>query len=163
MGKLRTIFTDGSARNNPGPGGFGVIELEGNQIINTYSEQVDNTTNNRMELAAVVYALKVAANNPSDSFIIYSDSAYVVNIVNSWAKIWASNNWTRESGKEIKNLDLVKEIYDLITIPFFNGYVEKCGGHIGIIGNELADALSNNNIKKYQRIIEQNKLVVQCT
>lgn len=159
------FYTDGSSKNNPGEGGFGVIEYydDTKRVQQYFSKRYDNVTNNRMELEAILYVVKQASCDPEHNYIIYSDSAYCVNIINNWMRGWARNNWTRNGGKPIKNLDLIKDLYNLFNIPFFNAEVRKCTGHIGNIGNELADALANNNSKKFDKIIKENNILVDCT
>ena len=157
-------YTDGACKGNPGPGGWAAISLEHNAESNLFegyalrdahSEQEENTTNNRMEMKAMIYALKEAQKNPKDFFTIYSDSAYVVNMIHDWIYTWARNGWTRAKNKPIENLDLVKEIWDLINVEFSNFEVIKCGGHSGILGNELADAAATKNETKFEKLVQQ--------
>lgn len=141
------IFTDGSSRGNPGPGGWGLIILneQEDKVIFTECDRENPTTNNRMELKAMIAALQYAAEHDEDSFIIYSDSAYVVNSCNNWIWTWVKNNWRNSKKQEVENLDLMKEIYAHLSRDFFNAEVKKCDGHSGVIGNELADALATGH------------------
>ena len=111
-----------------------------------------------MELEAILFALKLTQSDKSKQFTIYCDSAYCVNICNEWIKGWAKNGWTRGKNEEIKNLDLIKEIYQYINIDFPNYIIEKCQGHYGNIGNELADALATNNQTKFAKILKENNI-----
>lgn len=150
------IFTDGSSRRNPGPGGWGMVVMneEGSEIILTESDTEDYVTNNRMELKAMICALGVAESHPQDQFTIFSDSAYVVNSCNSWIRNWAANGWRNSKKQEVENVDLMKCIWDYVSRPFFNAEIVKCDGHAGNIGNELADALAQNNKQKYNTLIQ---------
>ena len=92
------IYIDGSCKQNPGgPGGFSIVVLDNNDnIINLYQEFFNNTTNNRMELSALLWAfLKYGTKDGFNIPIVYSDSSYVINIFNSWMETWANNNWLK--------------------------------------------------------------------
>lgn len=129
------IFTDGSSRGNPGPGGYGVVMLyKGNR--KELSQGYRITTNNRMELTAVIKALEAIKKN-SIKVTIYSDSKYVVESVEKgW--IW---NWGKKNFKKKKNIDLWKQfipLYKKFNIKFI--WVK---GHAGIKENERCDKLAN--------------------
>lgn len=168
---MRIFYTDGACKGNPGPGGFGVVEL-----VETYREtyedyikninigfkhsgQCENTTNNREELKAIITVFELAAADEDNEYIIYSDSAYAVNIINSWIHNWARNNWVNSKGNIVENLDLIKTLYKYVSINFFNCQVKKINGHAGIIGNELADALATNNLSKFEKILDENDIL----
>ena len=146
------IYTDGSSRGNPGRGGYGVVAIKDNKILYSHSEQCDNTTNNREELKAILHALEYTQQYPNEVFKIYSDSAYCVNIFNDWIYTWLRNNWYNSKKKIIENKDLVESLYKYCTIIFPNFQVEKCCGHAGVSGNELADALATANPAKYEKL-----------
>lgn len=143
------IFTDGSSRGNPGPGGFGVVVLDDNEkLILTHSEQSQKTTNNREELKAILWAFlrygepAAAGKVPP---VVYSDSAYCVNTFTSWMFSWEKKGWIKSDNKTPENLDLIK--------PFYNywkrGYrieLRKIKGHAGNKWNELADQLATKRI-----------------
>ena len=150
------IYTDGSSRGNPGPGGWGMIVMngDGSEILFSEHDSENNVTNNRMELKALICALGYAESNPHDQFIIYSDSSYVVNSCNSWMRTWASNGWRNSKKQEVENVDLMKSIWSYISRPFFNVEIVHCKGHNGDLGNELADALATQNWSKYKDLIE---------
>ena len=129
------IFTDGSSRGNPGPGGYGVVMLyKGNR--KELSQGYIITTNNRMELTAVIKALEAIKKN-SIKVTIYSDSKYVVESVEKgW--IW---NWEKKNFKKKQNIDLWKQfipLYKKFNIKFI--WVK---GHAGIKENERCDKLAN--------------------
>lgn len=162
------IWTDGACKGNPGPGGFGVVViapilndiLDGRIIKLAYSEQSENTTNNREELKAILYAFELAATAyKNDICIIHSDSAYCVNICNDWIFNWAKNNWMNSKKKEVENIDLIKSLYKYINIDFFNCQVVKTYGHVGIVENELADALATGNKAKFDKIKKEHNLI----
>lgn len=156
------IYTDGSARNNGkqnSTGGFGVIVFKDNDIIYYYKEQCKNTTNNREELKAILHAFELARKcYPYESCIVYSDSSYCTNICNNWIYTWARNNWINSKKKQVENIDLVKSLYNYITIDFFNCQVVWNKGHDDIVGNELADALATDNNAKFNKIIKDNNI-----
>lgn len=166
----KIFYTDGSCKGNPGPGGFGVVSIstvyrqtyseyiESNSIDYKYSEQCACTTNNREELKAILHVFQLAAADKDNKYIIYSDSAYVVNMINSWIYNWAKNNWKNSKNKEVENIDLIKELYNYLNIDFFNCQVVKVPGHVNILGNELADALATNNTTKYLKLLKENNI-----
>ena len=129
------IYTDGSSRGNPGPGGYGIVLLYKDKR-KELSQGYKLTTNNRMELLAVIKALEALKNNSID-IIIYSDSKYVVESVEKgW--IW---NWEKVNFKKKQNPDLWKkfiQLYKKFKIKF-----EWVKGHSGNIENERCDELAN--------------------
>ncbi len=128
-----TYYTDGSAVPNPGPGGYAVIC--DNKPVALGSEA--QSTNIRMEGKAIIAALKDAA---GEECTIYTDSEFWVNVITKWAPNWEANGW-RKKGGEIKNLDIVREVY-----PLYKNSPSKLiwtRGHVGTKGNELADEWAN--------------------
>lgn len=154
------IYTDGSSRGNPGPGGWGALVLneEESVIVIAESDYESGVTNNRMELKAMLWALGYAESNPDDIFIIYSDSAYVVNSCNSWMRNWALNGWRNSKKQTVENVDLMQAIYRYITKDFFNVEIKQCKGHDGEMGNELADALATNDNRKFWDFVNEYEL-----
>ena len=149
-----TFYTDGACSGNPGPGGYGVVEydIKSNTIFYTYSEYFKNVTNNQMELKAILHVIKLAAADKENSYLVYSDSAYAVNSINTWMYGWARNGWINSKKKPVENLDLIQEIYSYLEFPMKNFDLRKINGHSGHLGNELADALATNNMKKKEEL-----------
>ncbi len=130
---MRTLWTDGSASPNPGPGGFAVIE-DGKPVA-LGSEL--KSSNIRMEGSALIAAMEMLAGEPGE---VVTDSEFWVNVLTKWAPKWEENNWTKKSG-EIKNLDLVKKAFMLYKIG--NVKLKWTRGHIGTEMNEMADEWAN--------------------
>ncbi len=128
-------YTDGSASPNPGPGGFSVIKNGAPHILG--SEDGD-TTNIRMEGKAIVAALKDANGKEAE---IFTDSEFWINVITKWAPNWETKGWTKKGG-EIKNLDIVKEVYPLFQSS--QAVLTWVRGHEGDEGNEMADEWANN-------------------
>ena len=108
------IYVDGSCSGNGEEknfGGMGIVLVKDGKVVKEYSIADFNTTNNRAEMKAVIYAINIAKIlNKTDprEILIYSDSAYVVQTVNQWMFNWASKGWKKADNKEPENLDLVK-------------------------------------------------------
>lgn len=136
--KKVTIYTDGACSGNPGKGGWGAILIYGD-AVKEISGGEDNTTNNRMELKAVIEGLK-ALKSPCD-VEIYSDSAYVVNaFTQKWIDNWIKNNWKTADKKSVKNVDLWQEL--LVLIKTHNVTFKKVKGHSDNELNERCDKLA---------------------
>ncbi len=134
------IFTDGSCEPNPGPGGWGFVWVEDGEIVRQKSGFEPDTTNNRMELMALIEAYEAL---PADGVVnIYSDSQICVNTVNQWAAGWEKRGWKRKSGP-IKNLDLVKRLWALAQAKP-NIELQWIRAHDGSRWNEYADALASS-------------------
>lgn len=133
-----TIYTDGACSGNPGKGGWGSILIYGD-VVKELSGGEDNTTNNRMELKAVIEGLK--ALKSSCDVEIYSDSAYVVNaFTQKWIDNWIKNNWKTADKKSVKNVDLWQEL--LVLIKTHNVTFKKVKGHSDNELNERCDKLA---------------------
>lgn len=132
---MKTFYTDGSASPNPGPGGWAIIDVNTKQPVKTGAEK--NTTNIRMEGTALIEAIKLADKEPLE---IRTDSEFWINVVTKWAPTWAANGWHKKGG-EIKNLDLVQELYELYKSHDVK--LQWVKGHAGEELNELADRAAN--------------------
>ena len=129
-----TYYTDGSASPNPGPGGFAVSRDLKPHILGS---EEGETTNIRMEGKALIAAIQDAGD---DSAEVYTDSEFWINVVTKWAPGWQARGWTKKGG-EIKNLDIVQELFELYTNS--NVDLKWVRGHEGDEGNELADEWAN--------------------
>ncbi|MDJ0953232.1 MAG: ribonuclease H [Acidimicrobiia bacterium] len=132
------VFTDGSSVPNPGPGGWGVVYVVDDEIIAERHGHDPDTTNNRMELTALLAALEVIPTGTPVT--VYSDSNLAVRTITEWAEGWEKRGWKRKSGP-VENLDLVKQVYA--------GYKRRpelklkwIKAHVGFRWNEYADALA---------------------
>lgn len=130
---MRTLWTDGSASPNPGPGGYAVIE-NGKPVALGKDKK---TTNIRMEGMALISAMDFAKDEEVE---IHTDSEFWINVLTKWAPGWAAHDWRKSKG-EIKNLDIVKEAYR----KYQKGNVKLVWvrGHVGTEMNELADTWAN--------------------
>jgi ribonuclease HI len=137
------IFTDGACKGNPGPGGWGAILRYGTTEKEIYGAS-KNTTNNIMELTAVIESLK-NLNKPCE-LIITTDSKYVKNGITEWIHNWKKNGWRTAAKKEVKNKELWIELDSLIQIHSISWDWVK--GHSGHPENERADLLANVAIEK---------------
>jgi len=132
------IFTDGSCKGNPGPGGWGAI-LRYNGIEKEISGGARNTTNNRMEISAVIEALKCLKERCH--ITLYSDSKYVCDALTlGWAKKWQKNGWMRNKNEKALNPDLWQTLLDLISLHDVE--VKWIKGHAGHPENERCDELA---------------------
>lgn len=139
------VYTDGACKGNPGIGGWGVFIIDNNNITNEFYGYQLNTTNNRMELFAIIIALEKIKNIKNfDSTIIYTDSQYAYNGINKWIKNWKKNNWTISNNKNVLNKDLWLKIDALLTPLITINWIKA---HDGNFGNEKADFLANFSIK----------------
>lgn len=137
-GPATGVFTDGSCSGNPGPGGWGAVWVEGGKIIAEKHGSDPATTNNRMELTAMIAGLEML--DPADEVTAYSDSLLVVNTLTKWAAGWEKRGWERKEGP-VKNLELVQKAWALVKQrPKVR--IEWIRAHDGSRWNEYADALS---------------------
>lgn len=151
-----TIYTDGSTKGNgttEAIGGWAYAIIHDSSVISKDCGAVTNTTNQRMELQAAIEAikavLKITKNNPTDSYVIYSDSAYLVNCyLQGWYKSWLKNGWINSKKQEVKNQDLWWEL-----IPYFESNswdFRKVKGHANDYYNNLVDELAQGAAHAYQ-------------
>ena len=153
---MLNIYVDGSSRGNPGAGGFGVVIINNNKLEYAFNEQFNNVTNNQMELRAIIHALELIKERyPEEEVIIHSDSAYCVNICNDWIWTWSKNDWKNSKKQRVENYELVRKIWKFVSMEFPNFQIVKCSGHSGIIENELADRLANQDFTKFTKTLEE--------
>lgn len=132
------LFTDGACSGNPGPGGWGVVWVKDGKVIAEANGGEPRTTNNRMELTALIEAYRMLDYASTET--IWSDSTLCVKTVNEWAKAWERRNWKRKTGP-VENLDLVQPLYELAqNRPQVQ--LRWLKGHAGQRWNERADVLA---------------------
>lgn len=133
------IYTDGACKGNPGNGGWGAVLLykEHKKEISGF---VKETTNNQMELKAVIEALKLLKR--SSDVIIYTDSVYVKDGITKWIFSWKNNGWRNSNKKAVKNIELWQELDSLVANHKIQWRWVK--GHNGNKYNEIADLLASN-------------------
>lgn len=132
MSSFIVAYCDGSALRNPGPGGFCWYIDNSSWYAEGFAEPV---TNNAMELLALAHLLRSV---PAEhSLVVRMDSQYAIDCVSKWAWSWRKNNWVKKDGKEIANVDVIKEIFEALSKR--NVKLEWVRAHVGITGNEKAD------------------------
>lgn len=149
------IFTDGSSRGNPGPGGYAAVIIfpesddnRGELKVPSEKFQVreiggreEHTTNNRMELQAAISALASLSNiTGQSSIVVYSDSGYVINGITKWVFGWQKNGWKTAVKKEVENRDLWEALSDAVKGKRISW--RQVGGHVGVVGNERCDVIA---------------------
>jgi len=132
------IWTDGACKGNPGPGGWGALLRQGAHTKELYGGQAD-TTNNRMELMAVIQALKALKRRCT--VVIHTDSQYVQKGMSEWIANWKRRDWRTADKKPVKNADLWQELDALVAQHDLSWQWVR--GHAGDPGNERADELAN--------------------
>jgi ribonuclease HI len=148
------IYTDGSLKKTGDMtfGGWGFIVIKNNEVIYFEDGNEYHTTNQRMELTAILKALEYIKDHRrvSEKVIIYSDSAYAVNCyLKEWYMNWQTNGWLNANGQEVANKDLWFEI-----VPFFENFwydFRKVKGHAGEYWNEKCDELAQKSAEKLKR------------
>ncbi|HOJ50803.1 MAG TPA: 2-C-methyl-D-erythritol 2,4-cyclodiphosphate synthase [Spirochaetota bacterium] len=149
------IYTDGSCIGNPGPGGWSFIIVKDNKEIFSLSDGEKTTTNNKMEIKAVLEALKYLKDTDYKTVTIFTDSQYVSNALNSWLIEWNKNGWKTTGKKDVANKELWVQVYNLLNemrdrvINF-----KWIKSHNGDIFNEKCDSMAREVAVKYS----ENKL-----
>lgn len=139
-----TIFTDGSSRGNPGPGGWAAI-IADKESVKEIGGSEEHTTNNRMELMAVIRALEFVSKIKSQEAKklearIYTDSEYIVKGITQWVKGWQKNNWRTAAKKPVMNQDLWQELLKVSEDKDISWSVIP--GHSGVSANERCDEIA---------------------
>ncbi len=146
MAKKVEIFTDGACRGNPGPGGWAaILRYNGHEKI-IYGAQ-EYTTNNRMELTAVIEAL--SSLKQTCNVEVTTDSQYVCHGISKWIEAWRKKSWRTSSNKPVKNADLWQVLDKEAKRHQVNWHWVR--GHAGHPENELADEYANKAIDEFQR------------
>lgn len=143
-----TIFTDGGCKGNPGVGAWAFVIYSGDKFITEQSSGLEYTTNNKMELTAVIVALRTCLDSKPSKIILNTDSQYVKNGITKWIINWKRNGWKTANKKPVKNKELWIELDNLNSQ--LNVDYKWVKGHAGIELNERCDTLVN---------IEMDKLV----
>jgi ribonuclease HI len=135
------IYTDGACSGNPGPGGWGAY-IDNAGLVTELSGREEDTTNNRMELKAVIEALNSFTSKTNLN--LYTDSKYVMDGSSKWIENWKKNGWKTAQKKAVKNQDLWIELDKLVNFHQIHWVWVK--GHDGNLGNERADYLATSAI-----------------
>lgn len=152
-----TIYTDGAARGNPGPGGWGAIIAD--DVVKELGGREDHTTNNRMELTAAIEALKQVS---SGEITVFTDSEYVMKGITLWIHSWQKNNWRTAGKKPVLNKDLWEHLLgETIGKKIEWKYVR---GHFGHKTNERADVIAtsfadNEPVKLYSGPVSKYEFI----
>lgn len=141
-----TIYTDGACRGNPGPGGWGALLLYGDHRRTPKGAEAE-TTNNRMELSAVIYALE--ALKRACDIDLYTDSKYVMDGLTKWMESWKQRGWKTANRKPVKNQDLWQRLDAATQRHQIRWHWVR--GHSGNAGNEEVDTLANLAIDELHR------------
>jgi ribonuclease HI len=142
-GEGHLIFTDGSSLGNPGPGGWGTILVLDRERVIEMGGRESHTTNNRMELTALIEGL-LRINDESGDIHIYTDSSYVMNGATKWSHGWRARDWKTTTKTDVENRDLWEQLFSLLENRKKFGHVgwNLIRGHVGIDGNERCDAIA---------------------
>jgi ribonuclease HI len=144
--KKITLFSDGSALGNPGPGGYGVILRYGDKERELFGGE-EHTTNNRMELLGVIEGLR-ALKEPCEVDVV-SDSSYVVKAINEWL-----DGWIKKDFKKVKNIDLWKDYIEVSKPHKINAIWVR--GHNGHDENERCDKLARDEAQRQKEMLESS-------
>jgi ribonuclease HI len=139
------IYTDGACKGNPGPGGWGAWLKSGETEKELFGGEL-NTTNNRMELQAVIEGLG-ALKRPC-KVTLYLDSQYVRMGITEWIRGWKVKGWRTSTGQPVKNVELWQQVDKLVSQGGHQIEWRWVKGHAGDPGNERADALANKGVEK---------------
>jgi len=139
------IYTDGACKGNPGPGGWGAMLTSGETLKELFGGEL-GTTNNRMEMTAVIEALAVLK-RPC-SVTLYLDSEYVRKGITEWISGWKARGWRTAAKQPVKNVDLWQKLDALVSSGGHTIQWRWVKGHAGDPGNERADALANMGVER---------------
>lgn len=156
MNKIVRIYTDGACSGNPGPGGWATVWCDDDKVKDKRGGE-PLTTNNRMELLAVLEALRwIKSKSKTTVYEIHSDSAYVINaITKCWLQGWRMRGWKTSSGDQIKNLEVWQQLYDALAevqSAHYQVTFHKVKGHSGNPINEYADKIAKSEATKQQYV-----------
>ncbi len=143
--KYIKVYTDGACKGNPGKGGWGFAIIDNNSPIICYYGGNESTTNNKMEITALIESIKELNKHNTEYFInLFTDSQYLINGCTKWIHGWSKSDWGANKSTTLKNIELWKEYYSLSRgKKIFFHWVK---GHSGNIYNDLADKLANAGV-----------------
>jgi ribonuclease HI len=137
------VFTDGAAKGNPGPGGWGVVVVTPDGRVTELGGRADHSTNNRMELTGAINGLAECQAVPGP-VAVYTDSTYVIQGIRQWIWGWRSRGWRTSTGTEVLNRDLWERLSTLVDARGTGGIVwHYVRGHVGTPGNERVDTIAD--------------------
>jgi ribonuclease HI len=140
--RITLVFTDGAAKGNPGPGGWGVIIVTPDGTVAELGGGAPHTTNNKMELSGAIAALEHVADAPGP-VAIYTDSTYVIQGITKWVWGWRQRSWKTAEGGDVVNRDLWERLFDLVAGRGAKNVEWRwVRGHVGTPGNERVDAIA---------------------
>lgn len=149
-----TIYTDGSSRGNPGPGGYAAVvsykktvESKGQEWVTEIGGREDHTTNNRMELLGAIKAIEFASELSTDDCLLFTDSQYVMKGITEWVHNWQKKGWRTANKKPVLNQDLWQELLAVTEKIKSSGKKlewKYVAGHAGIDLNERADVIATS-------------------
>ena len=139
------LYTDGACKGNPGPGGWGVVIIKNGMPVDEIYGGELNTTNNRMELLAVIHGLNKI--EEGETVRVNTDSMYVKNGITSWINKWVENGWKTAAKKDVANKDLWVKLQTIVEVRRVTWNWVR--GHSGDAGNERADFLANKGVSDY--------------
>lgn len=145
---MLVIYTDGGCLGNPGPGGWAFAAYEDGHLVHSSSGGDKETTNNKMELSAVINAIQYALDRNETIIEIFTDSQYVKNGITTWISGWKRKGWTTASGTPVKNREYWEVLDKLNGAIKINWSWVK--GHAGVEGNELCDSLVRKQSVRFQ-------------
>lgn len=137
------IFTDGACSGNPGPGGWGAVVVTPEGKVDELGGSAEATTNNQMELAGAIEALKFIKNIDLP-VVLFTDSTYVIRGITQWVWAWRQRGWKTAEGNEVQNRDLWEKLMRLTAARGPEGKVQwlYSRGHVGTPGNERCDEIA---------------------
>ncbi|QQR55978.1 MAG: ribonuclease HI [Candidatus Melainabacteria bacterium] len=143
MQKSVVIFTDGACSGNPGPGGWGSVVWMPDDTVHELGDGVRETTNNRMEMAAAIHALKMLELTEPTQILLYTDSQYLIRGITQWIFGWRAKGWKNAEGKDVANREHWEELLRQVTRLKPNTIQWKyVRGHSGYPGNERCDQIA---------------------
>lgn len=146
------IYTDGSSLGNPGPGGWGVVIVEKEKMIEELGGCDKDTTNNRMELEAAIEAIKYINKKHKECIVtIHADSSYVLGGVTNWIFGWEKNGWRTANKKPVMNQDLWKQLIAVVRESKATITWQKVKGHSGHVYNDKADEIATTYAANQKR------------